>query len=150
MTSADAPPPPPGFELFHRGSGPWLSSLGPLYLRTEGDRAILAMRIADTHANTRGLAHGGMLVTFADSALGILIAMQHAPSQPMVTVSLATDFLDAARPGDFLEAFVDIERMGRRLAFATCLLRVGERRILRASGVFSVVSVRRPREDFEG
>lgn len=132
-------PAPPGFEPFPRSSGPWLASLGPLSQRREGDRTILALRVSAAHVNTRGVAHGGMLVTFADSALGIVLAMARTPPQPMATVSLSTDFLDAAREGDLLEAFVEIERMGQRLAFATCLLRAGERRILRASGVFAVV-----------
>ena len=144
------PAPPPGFELFPRANSPWLSGLGPIFVRKDADRMVLAVTVTDFHANTRGVAHGGMLISFADSALGIVLAYSRTPPQPMVTVSLATDFLDAARPGDLLEAWVEVERIGARLAFATCLLRVGERRILRANGVFSVVSQRRPKEEFEG
>jgi acyl-coenzyme A thioesterase PaaI-like protein len=68
----------------------------------------------------------------------------------MVTVSLTTDFADVARAGDWLEAHVDIQKVGSRMAFANCYLWVGERRILRASGVFALVPPARPQEGFEG
>jgi len=53
-------------------------------------------------------------------------------------VSLSTDFLAAARLGDWVEAHVEIERLGQRMAFASCRLRAGERVLLRASGAFAV------------
>ena len=135
---------PPGFGPFVRRSSPWLASLGPLFRRADG---VLGLRVTDAHVNFRGVAHGGMLVTFADSALGIALATDgHGLAGTgrglAGTVSLSSDFLDAARPGDFLEAHVDVERRGGRLAFATCLLRAGERKILRASGVFSLSAPR--------
>jgi uncharacterized protein (TIGR00369 family) len=140
---------PDGFQPLRRG-GPFLRSLGPLYYRQDGDRIVVALRVDEQHLNTRAIAHGGMLVTLADSALGIVLSMSRAPPHPMVTVSLTTDFLEPARLGDWLEAHVEIERVGARLAFARCHLAVGERRVLRASGVFALVAPHRPKEDFEG
>ncbi len=140
---------PEGFQPLDRG-GPFLRLLGPLYHRREAGGIVIALRIEERHLNTRGIAHGGMLVTLADSALGIALSMSRSPPQPMVTVSLTTDFADVARRGDWLEARVDIQKVGSRMAFANCYLSVEERRILRASGVFALVAPARPREDFEG
>jgi hypothetical protein len=36
-----------------------------------------------------------------------------------------------------VEARVDLQKTGKRLTFATCHLWVGDRRILRASGIFA-------------
>ena len=55
----------------------------------------------------------------------------------MVTVNLTADFADVARDGDWVEARVDVQKLGKRFAFATCYLWVGDKRILRASGVFA-------------
>jgi uncharacterized protein (TIGR00369 family) len=141
---------PEGFRALQRGSSPFLSSLGPLYARSEGSGVVIGLRIEEKHLNTRGVAHGGMLVTLADSALGIAIAMSRSPPHPMVTVNLSADFADAAREGDWVEARVDVQKIGKRLAFASCHLWVGEKRILRASGIFAHVSPV-PREGpFEG
>jgi uncharacterized protein (TIGR00369 family) len=131
---------PEGFEVLPRGNSPFLSALGPLYAKSEKGGLVLAMRIEEKHLNTRGVAHGGMLVTLADSAMGIVIAMSRTPPQPMVTVSLSADFADVARAGDWAEARVDVQKIGKRLAFASCQLWVSEKRILRASGIFADVS----------
>ena len=130
---------PEGFRALQRGSSPFLSSLGPLYAKTEVSGIVIGLRIGEKHLNTRGVAHGGMLVTLADSALGIAIAMSRSPPHPMVTVNLSADFADAAREGDWVEARVDVQKIGKRLAFASCHLWVGEKRILRASGIFAHV-----------
>ena len=130
---------PQGFEELQRANSRFLSSLGPLYAKSEVSALVIGLRVEERHLNTRGVAHGGMLVTLADSALGIVIAMSRTPPHPMVTVNLTADFADVARQGDWVEARVDVQKMGKRLAFATCHLWVGDRRILRASGVFAAV-----------
>ncbi len=140
---------PEGFRPIQRG-GPFLTALGPLYVNTSGETPVIGLRVEEKHLNTRGIAHGGMLVTLADSALGIALASSRTPPQPMVTVNLSTDFADAARADDWIEAHVDIQKVGARLAFANCYLVVGTRRILRASGVFAPVPPARPKESFEG
>jgi len=52
-------------------------------------------------------------------------------------VNLTADFADVARDGAWVEARVDVQKLGKRFAFATCYLWVGDKRILRASGVFA-------------
>ena len=142
---------PEGFKALQRGSSRFLSSIGPLYAKGEGKGTIIGLRIEERHLNTRGVAHGGMLVTLADCALGIVIAMLRSPPIPMATVNLSADFADVARLGDWVEARVDVQKMGKRLAFASCHLWVGEKRILRASGIFADVPPAGGREGpFEG
>ncbi|HYY52978.1 MAG TPA: PaaI family thioesterase [Myxococcales bacterium] len=141
---------PEGFRALRRANSQFLSALGPLYAKGEGSGLVIGLRIEEKHLNTRGVAHGGMLVTLADSALGIVIAMSRTPPHPMATVNLTADFSDVARAGDWVEARVDLQKMGSRLAFASCHLWVGERRILRASGIFAHVSPVEREGPFEG
>lgn len=138
-TNDNAHPPPPGFERLKRG-GPYMANLGELYCRRKDGEIVIAMRITDQHTNMRGIAHGGMLSSLADSALGLGLSMHCEGRNSFVTVNLSTDFVDAARPGDWVEAHVDVQKVGARVAFANCFLQVGERRILRASGVFAVMN----------
>jgi len=130
---------PAGFERLKRG-GPYMASLGELYCRRNDKQIVIAMRIDTRHTNMRGIAHGGMLSSLADSALGLGLSLYCQNQHSFVTVNLSTDFVDAARPGDWVEAHVDVQKLGRRIAFANCFLQVGERRILRASGVFAVMN----------
>jgi acyl-coenzyme A thioesterase PaaI-like protein len=80
-----------------------------------------------------------MLVTLADSALGINLSYHEEPPRRMVTVNLSTDFLQPARLGDWIEAHVTVQRMGMHLAFASCNLQCGQKLVLRASGVFAII-----------
>ena len=132
---------PEGFRVIERPRQTFMSLVGPTYIKQTSPEAtpILGLRAEEKHLNMRGIVHGGMLVSFADSALAS--ALNHARQVPLslVTVSLTTDFVDAARLGDWIEAHVDVQKVGVRMAFANCYLQVGTKRILRASGVFAVV-----------
>lgn len=141
---------PDGFKPLNRG-GPYLAALGPWYYqRDEKNQIVLALRVEERHTNIRHIAHGGLLVSMCDSALGIVLSSSREPPQPMVTVSLTTDFVESARPGDWLEAYVSITRVGTRMAYGTCRLRVGERTIMTASGVFALMKPVIPKERSEG
>jgi uncharacterized protein (TIGR00369 family) len=129
---------PAGFERLKRG-GPYMAGLGSLYCKRDGERITIAMRVIEQHTNMRGIVHGGALASLADSSLGLGLALSCDNRHSFVTVNLSTDFLDSARPGDWVEAHILIGRIGSRVAFAECALMVGERRILRASGVFAVM-----------
>lgn len=142
---AGSAPVPPGFEPLQRG-GPYVAAMGPLYCRRAGGAITIAMRIDARHTNMRGIAHGGMLASLADSALGIGLTLHCDGRHSFVTASLGTDFMDAARPGDWVEAHVDVQRIGNRMAFANCWLQVGDTRILRASGVFAVMKPLTPEQ----
>lgn len=130
---------PDGFRHIDRGS-PFVGLLGPIFHKIEDGHHVIGIRIEQKHTNIKGIAHGGMLVTIADTALGIALALETENKRPMVTANLSTDFLDAARPGDWVEAQVEIQRIGARLAFASCHLVVDGKRILRASGVFAAIT----------
>jgi uncharacterized protein (TIGR00369 family) len=140
---------PEGFKAIEH-TGPFLAQNGPLYCKKADGKLILGLRIDERHTNMRGIVHGGMLVTLADSALGTVLYNARKPPQPMVTVSLTTEFIESAVPNDWVEAHVEVLRIGSRLAYANCYLQVGERRILRASAVFAVVPEIKPKEESEG
>ena len=129
---------PPGFVPLFRSS-PVIDLIGPIWMKGEGRDRVLALRAEEKHCNMRGTVHGGILATLADIALGYAMAFSTAPPTGLVTTSLALDFAGTASKGDWLEARVDVQKMGARLAFANCYLSVGETRIVRASGVFAVM-----------
>jgi uncharacterized protein (TIGR00369 family) len=139
----ETPDIPPGFTLLQRGGGLWFGNLGPCYTAPgpEGS-TLVGLRLEERHMNLNGVAHGGMLTTLADSALGMNIALARAAQgRPggQVTVSLTADFLASAGVGDWVQAQVHITRLGQRLAYASCDLHSGARQVLRASAVFAFV-----------
>jgi uncharacterized protein (TIGR00369 family) len=131
---------PEGFIPLFRTS-PFLETNGPFYYRKDSDYGlIIGLRIEEKHTNARGLAHGGVLMTLADIALGYNAANSQEPPLPLVTTNLSTDFASSASVGDWVEARVDIQKIGSRVAFANAYLSVGNERIVRASAVFVVAN----------
>ncbi len=149
MTTPDPKPIPVGWTPLRRSS-PFVQLVGPLHGKEAGGGLAIGLRVEQKHLNTQGVAHGGMLVALADTALGIVLSLSEDPPRPMVTVSLSVDFTSAARLGDWVEARVRIEKSGKRLAFASCHVEVAGRLVLRASGVFAFVPAPRGKEGFEG
>src|SRR2546421_6687404 len=132
----DDPNPPPGFAPLFRTS-PFLETVGPLFYRRDPERGVIVgLRIAEKHANARGIAHGGLLLTLADIALGYRTAFGQDPPEGLITANLTADFAGAARIGDWVEAHVDVHKIGGRLALAKAFLVGHSERILRASAVF--------------
>ena len=138
-------PIPDGFEPWHPGSSfmTHLADLGAFYRRSDSN--VLAMRIAEPHTNTHNIAHGGLLATLADTALGHCIVQQAQVS--VVTVQMSVEYLNAVKPGDWLEAHVHIDKQGRRLMYATCLLKVEDKVMLKANAVFAVRAAARLASD---
>jgi uncharacterized protein (TIGR00369 family) len=127
---------PDGFEPLFRTS-PFLDVLGPFFCRRTDRGLVVALRVAEKHANARGSAHGGLLLTLADIALGYTAAFSQVPPLSLTTANISADFAGYARIGDWLEAHVDIQKIGQRLVFANAYLMVGAERIARASAVFA-------------
>jgi acyl-coenzyme A thioesterase PaaI-like protein len=72
--------------------------------------------------NARGLAHGGFLAGLADVALGYARSTSQEPPVRLITGSLSLDFAGSAKVGDWIEARVDLQHVGRQLGFANANL----------------------------
>ena len=129
--------PPPGFEAYAEPSS-FLERIGPFLQRRTDARVVFGVRIAEHHCNRRGMAHGGLVMALADVALGKTGEWLSRPPASLLTASLTVDFYSATRLGDWLEAETDITRVGKQVAFGNCYLRVGDKIVARASGVFNV------------
>ena len=124
---------PAGFDPLRAPPG-FVHEIGGFHVHHELD--VVAMRVSNEHINSIGIAHGGFLATLADTAFGVLVKRQCGLVTSPATVSLTVDYIGPARAGDWLEAHVEVHKVGRRLTNASCMLRVGQRLIARASGVF--------------
>ena len=136
MDAHDASP-PSGFEPLFRSS-PFSETVGPFFYRKNPDGTfIVGVRVLPKHANARGGAHGGLLLTLLDIALGYRAAFSQDPPAALTTASLSVDFVGSAKVGDWIEAHVDVQKVGSRLAFSNAFLVVNGERVVRASGVYS-------------
>lgn len=137
---------PDGYVLLVRES-PFVQLVGPFYQMQLEHGIRLALRTEERHCNMRGDIHGGVISTMADIALGYNISLSQEPPIPAVTANLDVDYLDRVSRGDWLEVTTTIEKLGKRLAFASCIFNVGPRVVAKATAVFSVLGKPLPPAD---
>ncbi|WP_336485414.1 PaaI family thioesterase [Methylobacterium nigriterrae] len=118
----------------------FIDLVGPVHHRAaDGAYAFLAR---PKHANLIGVVQGGMLMTFADRALGVT-AMQAAEGANCVTIEMQMQFIGAGRIGDWIEARPQVTRRTGSLVFMRTELTAGERLVGAATGIWKILR-RRP------
>jgi uncharacterized protein (TIGR00369 family) len=128
---------PDGFEPIEPTSA-FGERIGPLYLSARGQVPVLGVRVEPHHANRGGRVHGGLLSTVADIALSRAVRTQVPPGAMMWTADLHVVFLHGAAEGEWIEAIPAVDRVGRSLIHASCVLRAGERELAKALATFAV------------
>src|SRR5499433_1049473 len=103
----------------------------------ENGRITCAFRVAKKHLNGAGNVHGGCFMTFADYCLFAFAAPVLQGSG--VTIAFTSEFLDAAREGELVEATGEVTRAGGSLIFLRGMLRTGTRPLLSFSGTIKRV-----------
>jgi uncharacterized protein (TIGR00369 family) len=100
----------------------------------------LALDLGEHHANLQGFAHGGVLATLADAAMGLSVRSALEPGRRHVTIELGIHYLRAVRTGT-VTATGRAVRIGREVAYAEAAI-TDERGtdLARASGTYSVTS----------
>jgi uncharacterized protein (TIGR00369 family) len=128
---------PAGFKPLPPAS-PFNELVGPLYEKRGEAAVALGLRVASKHCNSRGICHGGVFATLADLALGYGLMAKTGSRSGFVTAHLDIDYAGAAELGDWIHSEVEVQRVGSRLAFATGYLCVGDKRVVRMSGIFAL------------
>jgi acyl-coenzyme A thioesterase PaaI-like protein len=116
----------------------FLSLVGPLWQRNVDGQPEMALITEDKHHNRRGMVQGGLLMTFADRACG-MVARIVSGRPTMATVQLDVHFVDAGKIGEVLIAKPRVLRATRSLVFVTAEVTANERTIITANGVFKIL-----------
>ncbi|AIQ88514.1 PaaI family thioesterase [Methylobacterium sp. 092160098-2] len=118
----------------------FIAHVGPLHVR--GTDGAYAFRAEQKHANLIGVVHGGMLMSFADRALGET-AMQAAGGANCVTIQLEMKFIDVGRLGNWIEIRPQVVKRTGSLVFMRGDVRDDTRLLASADGVWKILR-RRP------
>ncbi len=101
----------------------------------------LALELADQHLNIQGLAHGGVIATLADAAMGLSVRSALEPGRRHVTIEMGVHYLRPVIRGR-IRAVGHVVRLGRQIAYAEADVTDAKGRTLaRASGTYCVTSV---------
>jgi len=130
---------PAGYELL-RGDVGFTAMAGPLFVRKPRDGHTLAwgFRAGPQHLNRGGIVHGGMLVTFADHALGALVHFA-AGRKPCSTIDLACSFAAPGKPGDWIECTGEVIRSTASLVFVHGRVHAADRTLVDIKGIWKIL-----------
>jgi uncharacterized protein (TIGR00369 family) len=129
----------PGAHGWNRVEGHNFGELvGPIWRR--GD-SLFGFVAVTKHSNHIGIVHGGMLMTFADQAMG-MTGRHMTGEKPHATIELNIQFVGAVQLGDFVEAHCEVVRETRSLLFIESKLKVGTRTVATASGIWKILGER--------
>ena len=121
-----------------QGRGQFSTHNGPYFHRLgDGDLVEQAFYALPRHTNGIGLVHGGMLSAFADGLLAM--AVGRGTQKMAVTIHLSVDFLHMARAGEWIMGESKVTRATRDVVFVEGRAHVGNRDVIRASGVFKLM-----------
>jgi acyl-coenzyme A thioesterase PaaI-like protein len=116
----------------------FLHLIGPLWQRIVDGEHEYALVAQDKHHNRRGLVQGGVLMTFADRTCG-MSARVVSGHPTLATIQMDTHFVEAGKIGEILTSKPRVVRSTRSLIFVSTEVRVGERCIAMANGVFKIL-----------
>lgn len=109
--------------------------------QTEGDVEIGLIVEAHHCNNHLGTLHGGMVMTFADIALGSGAAKRlGAPRFNGVTASLNMQFVAVAHVGEFISCRPEVVHQGRQMFFMRGLITSNEKIIASCEGIWKLLS----------
>jgi len=119
--------------------------LGVPWAKKSGEQWLYGLLTGPEHANPAGIVHGGVLMAFADHGLSFL-AWEAAERAPCTTIQLNTHFLDAIKPGEFIELRGEVTRRTRGLVFVRGVIGVSDGNGIRDVGAIDGIwRVLRPR-----
>lgn len=130
---------PEGFRR-HERTSPMTAPWEPIYARPGDDGTlVLGLWVDHPHTNARGFAHGGLLASLADNAMGLSCAGAHDAISGLITVNLNVDYLGTARVGQWLEFRTEFRRTGRTLDAAQCFITADDTVCARANATYRVL-----------
>jgi uncharacterized protein (TIGR00369 family) len=118
---------------FYRWSGMRVAAAEP-------GTVTVSLELGEHHANLQGFAHGGILATLADAAMGLSVRSAMEPGRRHVTIELGVHYLRPVRTGT-VTATGRAVRVGRDVAYAEASITDARGTDLaRANGTYSVTS----------
>ncbi len=135
--SDEQPAAPAGYSPVFAEAG-FNRYVGPVFRADDGRDFRFTVR--EVHLNGGGAIHGGMLMALADIAMGKTVQLLlAADGQRAMTVSLNCDFVGPVKLSETIVTKVEITRRTRSIVFVSATLRVEERTVLTATGLWKIL-----------
>ncbi|MFG0336241.1 MAG: PaaI family thioesterase [Maioricimonas sp. JB049] len=103
-------------ETFQQGTFPFLDLLGVEPVEIGDARASIRLRVEDRHLRVGGIAHGGVVASLLDTAVGLAAATVAPHGHDLVTAQLNVNFIRPVNRNEVLIATGQVLHAGNRTA----------------------------------
>ncbi len=141
--------PPEGFDPHFRKSNvtdPW----EPIFSKIADGVVQIGLWLSEAHCNSRGFAHGGVIASLADNAMGLSCITSYREQNPgneedislssAVTLNLSIDYVSSAQMNQWLQIVPRVTKVGRSVGFVDALVTADGEVVAKASAVFKMLS----------
>jgi len=136
-TEIEASNAPEGYEPITSHSQFGASS-GPIFEKFSEDGSwVRGFRVLEKHCNPLNILHGGMTATFADIIVGT--ATFRAGASRCVTVSLNTNYVGAAKIGEWVMGQATVVRKTKSMVFLSFDVYTDQRAVASGTAIFKVI-----------
>jgi acyl-coenzyme A thioesterase PaaI-like protein len=113
----------------------FIGLVGPIWEKHDAGDLLFGFRAAEKHENLRGVVQGGMMMTFADRALGATGRL-HNGNRAQATIQLDTHFIAPVRIGEFVFVRPKLVHQTRSMMFLEGTFTVDDHIVMTAKGVW--------------
>lgn len=115
------------------------SFAGPYFERNRDDGYQVGFRAKARHINHGGFVHGGLIATFCDLQVRP-IKILGGLTEFSPTISMAVDFVESGREGDWIWMEPALVKRTRKMLFTQALVMAGDRVIARTNATYRIMS----------
>ena len=133
---------PKGYKPYRTIEGKFASHIGPYFVKNKFPNTIFGTYIKNYHSNLNEVAHGGFLMSYADSVGGFFA--YNTVKKSIVTISLNSSFIRHVPLGCWLEAKGNVKKYGRRLVFVNIDMYIKKKLVFSSSGVRQIINIDKP------
>ncbi|MBT9292954.1 PaaI family thioesterase [Prosthecodimorpha staleyi] len=139
-SESDFDPSEHGWEIVQQDG--YEALVGPFWTCHDQGALRVALKTRTEHRNRNGAVHGGVILSLADQGLGLAV-LEATGGLKQATIQLDLHFVAATRPGQFVVCIPKVDRVTSGVAFVRGELKVGDRLVATAEGIWKYVEARR-------
>ena len=130
---------PSGFKPYKTIEGKFASYIGPYYIKYKYPSTVFGVLIDNKSSNLNEVAHGGFLMSYADSVGGFYA--YNKIKKPIVTVNLNCNFIKPVPVDSWLLAKGKVKMCGKSLIFIDIEMFIKKILVFSSSGVWKIVNI---------
>ena len=130
---------PKGYKAYKTIEGKFASHIGPYFIKNNYPNTIFGVYVDNKSSNMNEVAHGGFLMSYADSVGGFYA--YNKIKKPIVTVNLNCNFIKPVPIKSWLLAKGNVKMSGKSLIFIEIEMFIEKKLVFSAHGVWKVINI---------